>query len=107
MVLADLITRRAKDPGLEGALFSFLSIDVSPDLAQAKVRVSVMGDDDQKRDVIEALERSAPFLHREATKQLHIRRVPRLIFILDESIEEGDRMTQRLREVARSEGREL
>ncbi len=98
---------RVKDHGLADTLFSFMSVDVSPDLAHARVKVSVMGDDTQKAEVIAALTRSASFLHRELGKELRMRRVPHLVFELDESIEEADRMTRLLRDVAHAEGREL
>ena len=112
VVLADLVRRRAKDPQLSAAMFSFVSVEVSPDLSHANVRVSVLvppdqAADDAKAAVIAALTRSEPFLHREMGKELHMRRVPRLHFILDESIEEADRMTTLMRDVARSEGREF
>lgn len=106
-VLADLVTRRVKDPDLLDALITFTNAEVSPDLGHAKVSVSVMGDAEQKNRVIEALRRSEPYLHREMGRQLHIRRVPHLRFHLDESMEEADRLTAMMRDIARAEGRDL
>lgn len=106
-MLADAVRLRVKDPRLADALFTFTHVDVSPDFAHARVDVSVMGDDAQKREVVEALTHSASFLQREVNRQVKLRRIPALHFELDESIEEGDRMTQMLRDVARSEGRDL
>lgn len=106
-VLAELVTRRAKDPGLHEAIFSFVAVDVSPDLWHARVHVSVLGDAEQKAKVLEALHRSTPFLHRELTRELHIKRVPQLDFELDESIEEADRITTLMRDIARAEGRDF
>ena len=80
---------------------------MAPDLSHARVGVSVMGDDEEKASVLEGLQRSAPFLQREMNREVHLRRVPSLTFYLDESMEQGDRMTQMLRDVARSEGRDL
>lgn len=106
-VLADVVRLRVKDPRLTGALFTFTEVDVAPDLSHARVGVSVMGDADVKREVIQGLTSSAPFLQREMNRQVHLRRVPALQFHLDESIEEGDRLTRMLRDVAQSEGRDL
>ena len=61
----------------------------------------------REAEVMEALTRTAPFLHRSLVKRLHMRQVPRLHFLIDHSIAEGARMTHRLREIAQSEGREL
>ena len=96
-----------KDPRLTDALLTFTHVDVSPDFSHARVDVSVMGDDEEKQAVITALEHSASFLQRQINREVKLRRVPALHFELDKSIEEGDRMTQMLRDVARSEGRDL
>ena len=98
---------RVKDPRLSGVLFTFTHVDVSPDLSHARVDVSVMGDTDVKQEVISALNHSASFLQREVNREVKLRRIPALHFELDVSIEEGDRMTQMLRHVARSEGRDI
>ncbi|MDA0302561.1 MAG: 30S ribosome-binding factor RbfA [Chloroflexi bacterium] len=106
-VLAELVRRRVKDPDVAEAMFSFVFVDISPDLSHARVHVSVLGDSTDKERVLAGLGRAEAFLHRELGKELHIRRVPRPHFILDESIEEADRMTQLLRDVAHNEGREF
>jgi ribosome-binding factor A len=98
---------RVKDPRLTGVLLTFTEVDVAPDLSHARVAVSVMGDAEVKAGVMEGLRSSASFLQREMNREVHLRRVPNLVFHLDESIERGDLMTQRLRDVARSEGRDL
>ena len=106
-MLAELVHRRVKDPDVLEALFSFVSCEVSPDLSHARVHVSVLGDSTDKERVLNGLGRAEAFLHRELGKELHIRRVPRPHFIIDESIEEADRMTTILRNVAHNEGREF
>ena len=105
--IADLLQRRVRDPSLEDVMISITHIDITADLAHARVHVSVMADDLEQRAVLDALGRSSSFLHRELVKRIRIKRVPRLRFVLDESIAEADRMTVLMRELARSEGREL
>jgi len=116
--IADLLHRNVKHPALLDAIISITRVVVSADFSRARVHVSVMipegegegegeGDADQdEATVIEALERTEPYLHRELVSRLRMRRVPRLRFIADRSIAEGDRMSAMLRGVARSEGRE-
>jgi len=106
-VLADLVRLRSKDPRLTNAFLTFTEVIVASDLSNAKVGVSVMGDAEEKAEVMAALKSAAPFLQREMNRELHIRRIPTLLFHLDESMEQGDEMTQRLRGIARSEGRDL
>lgn len=102
--IADLLQRRVRDPSLEGVMISITHIDITADLAHARVHVSVMADDLEQRAVLDALGRSSSFLHRELVRRLHIRRVPRLHFELDNSIAEGSRMSSLLRELVAGEG---
>lgn len=104
--IADLLQRRVRDPSLEGVLISVTHIDITPDLAHARVHVSVMAEDLEQRAVMDALDRSSRFLQRELVRRIQIRRVPRLHFELDDSIAEGQRMASLLREVRDSEGGE-
>lgn len=102
--IADLLQRRVRDPSLEDVMISITHIDITADLAHARVHVSVMADDLEQRAVLDALGRSSSFLHRELVRRLHIRRVPRLHFELDNSIAEGSRMSSLLRELVAGEG---
>ena len=113
--LAELIQRRLKDPALEGSLVSLTHVEVAPDLATARVHVSVLGMGDggdvdarlREQGVLAALGRAESLLHRELARELHLRRVPRLRFFADHSIGEGSRLRELMREVAQGEGRNL
>ena len=104
--IADLLQRRVKHPAVAEAIISITRIEVTPDLARARVHVSVLAAEEQQQETMEALERVEPFLHRELVKLLRIRRIPRLRFIADHSLAEGDRIAAMLRAVAQAEGRE-
>lgn len=106
-VLADLIRRRVKHPALTNVMVSITRVEVTPDFSRAKVHVSVLGDDELREEVLEGLKHSEGFLHRELAKEVHLRRVPRLEFVHDRSMEEAERLTSLIRDVARNEGREL
>ena len=117
--LADMIQRRLKDPALEGSLISLTRVEVAPDLATARVHVSVfglglsLGDGGEvdarlrEQGVLAALERAEPFLHRELARELYLRRMPRLRFFADHSIGEGNRLTELMHDVAEGEGRSV
>lgn len=102
--IAELLHRRVKHPVLQGTMVSITHVEVSPDLGTARVHVSVIGSEHPETDVIAALERSEPFLHRELVKRLRMRRVPRLRFRVDHSMAEADRISALLREVAGTDG---
>jgi ribosome-binding factor A len=71
---------------------SITQVSTSPDLRHAKVFVSVMGSEEEKRDTMVGLRSATPFVRRELGSRLALRFIPELRFMLDESIEEGDRV---------------
>ena len=105
--IAELLQREVKHPALTEVMLSITRVEVAPDLGSARIHVSVMGTPEREVEVMEALARTEPFLHRELVKRLHMRQVPRLRFLPDHSIAEADRITHLMRAVAQSEGREL
>jgi ribosome-binding factor A len=103
--LSDMLLRELNDPRL-GGLISITHVDVSPDLANAKVFVSVMGPPDEQKQAMKALEAAGGFMHRELKKRLTIRKIPFLSFRLDTSIAEGAEVLNLLDKVHEEEGPE-
>ena len=95
--ISDLVRRELKDPRI-GGLISITEVDVSPDLRQAKVYVSVLGSDDEKRSTLQALEAASHFLQRQLRRRVTIRRMPELEFVADLSLEQGARILSLLDE---------
>lgn len=89
--ISNLLQREFKDPRV-GGLVSITEVDVSPDLRQAKVYVSVLGTEEERVSTLEALGAGAAFLQRELRRRLSIRRMPELTFMRDESLERGARI---------------
>jgi ribosome-binding factor A len=78
-------------------------VEVSPDLYNARVHVSVMSETANQADAIRALNAAAGFLHKELVHRLEMRRVPFLTFQLDKSIEEGAAVLAQIEEVLHEE----
>jgi ribosome-binding factor A len=89
-ILSDLI-RQMKDPRVSG-LVSVSRVQVTPDASLARVHVSVMGSEEVRKETLRALEHAQGFLRSKLGAQMSIRHVPELQFMLDRSIEEGDRV---------------
>ncbi|HEY8346326.1 MAG TPA: 30S ribosome-binding factor RbfA [Symbiobacteriaceae bacterium] len=100
--LAELI-RNMKDPRV--GFVSVVQVQVSNDLRHAKVYVSVLGDDQAKKETMKALQGATGHLRSELAHLIRLRYVPELHFVLDESIEHGSRVAQLLAEVQREEAR--
>ncbi len=86
--ISELIRRELRDPRL-AEFVTLTRVSTSPDLATATVYVSIMGGDDEKAATIKALAHAAPFVRRQLTGRLSIRRTPDIQFTLDETMEEA------------------
>ena len=73
--LAELIRTELSDPRL-GEIVSITRVDVSPDLENASVFVSVLGDSETKTATMQALTHAAPFLRRHLLERMRIRQDP-------------------------------
>ena len=84
-----LLSREIKDPRLDG-LISITRVDTSSDLRNARVFLSVMGDQASKDAALQGIQSAASFLRRSLRDRLKLRYVPFLKFAIDESIEDAD-----------------
>jgi ribosome-binding factor A len=94
--LSMIITR---DMRFEDVLVTVNSVDITPDLRNAHVFVSVLGKGNHKA-VIGKLDENRVVLQGELTKNVVLKYTPHLTFHLDESIERGARVFQILEEIA-------
>ena len=99
--LSDLIRMRMKDPRIGFA--SITDVEVSSDLRHAKVFVSVMGDEQERRATLSALSHAAGFLRHELAQRLTIRYTPEITFRLDESIAKGVHLLDLINQVNASD----
>ncbi len=88
--LSDLIQKELADSRIGFVTIS--RVDVTTDLAHAKVFVTVLGGAKETKDSLVGLGRSASFLRTQLAKSMHTRTVPRLQFIEDKNLEHGFRM---------------
>lgn len=95
--LAPMVRRLAQDGGL--GLVTITHVDVSPDLAHAKVLVSILGAPRGSAHAVSELNESAGALRHHLAHSMRLRSVPRLRFVFDESVEEAARINALLDEV--------
>ncbi len=86
-VLAEVIMKEVKDPRM-APLVTVSKVDITNDLHQAKVYVSIIGDEKQRRETLEALESAAGFIGVNASKKVVLRYFPTLTFKLDTTVDE-------------------
>jgi ribosome-binding factor A len=75
------------------------TVEVSADLAHARVRVSVMGSDEEKAKSLEGLASAARFLRGRLARELRLRVAPELRFELDRGLEHAQRIDRLLKEL--------
>jgi ribosome-binding factor A len=92
-----LVRDEVRDPRV--GLVTITAVETSPELDHAKVYVTALGDDDEKREAVTGLQSAAPFIRGQLGRRLHIRRIPELHFQIDRVLEEASRIEALLREV--------
>ena len=97
--IADLLTREVKDSTLSSKLISITEVETSADLRLAKVYFSVYGEEDEIQAAREHLKRASGFLHHNLKERLDLRHTPYLEFVLDRSLQRGDRIMRLMRTI--------
>jgi len=87
-----------KDPRI--GLVTVTGVRVTPDLGEATVFVSVLGNDRKRRATLAGLASAHGVLQARINQHLSLRRTPRLAFQYDPSVEQGVRMTKLIDELA-------
>ena len=91
-ILADL-----KDPRVEGVTVTY--VEVSPDMRNAKVHVSIMGDETAQRLCLQGLQSSAGFLQKKISRRIDTRYTPRIKFEIDMGVKNSIALAKMLNEV--------
>jgi ribosome-binding factor A len=103
--ISELLSRQIKDPRLSGVI-SITQVKTSSDLSNARVYVSVLGDEATKQSAMEGIQSAATFLRRELRDRLTLRHVPFMKFVLDESIENADHLLRIMDQIRDSQKEE-
>ncbi len=92
------IVRTVKDPRVSGAFVSITAVDCTPDLKNAKVYYSVMGER-RKGDTQKGLENATGYIRTQIAKMLNLRITPELKFVLDDSMRHGAHISALMKQV--------
>ena len=100
--VAAFLTGSVRDPRI--GFVTVTAVEVSPDLSHARVRVSVMGSEEDKGKSLEGLTSAARFLRAQLARELTLRVTPELTFELDRGIEHAQRIDRVLRDLKEDAG---
>lgn len=93
-----MLEREVADPRLVGA--NVTHVEVSGDLRIAKIFVAPnSAGDEATREMLDGLEHAKGYFRRQLAAILDLRFAPEIRFLLDRSIEKGERFLQALEEI--------
>ncbi|MFH0920356.1 MAG: 30S ribosome-binding factor RbfA [Fibrobacterota bacterium] len=95
--ISRVLRTRIKDSRI--GFLTVTGVDISPDLENARVYVSVIGTDKEKRDSMAGLNAATPFIRKEVGHAIKLRKVPKMTFAYDEAPERGEHMYAILKEL--------
>lgn len=97
--IGDILSRRVHDPRL--ALVNVVEVTVTPDLRLARVHVSALASEPDRKAIMEALGHARGFVRHELAERLrsNLRRVPEIVFVDDHNIEYAVHIGQVLKEI--------
>jgi ribosome-binding factor A len=99
--ISQLIQYSTQDPRL--GFVTVTGVDVSGDLRQARVYISVLGDEKEAKSTLRVLANAANFFRHEMRQTLSLRYIPELTFKLDDSLERGNRIETLLDKIKEEE----
>jgi ribosome-binding factor A len=95
--IGQALEREVTDPGI--GFVTVTNVETAPDLSRARVWVSVIGTDEQRKETLAALRRAMPFIRHGLGSKIRLRRIPELDVRLDDSVERGTRVLQIINEL--------
>jgi ribosome-binding factor A len=94
--LSDILHRRYQG---ESVAITLTEVRVSPDLHDARVFVSIVGDAEEVAKKLKWLRARAKELRRELSRRIILKHMPRFEYVADESVVRGTRILQVLDEL--------
>ncbi|MCE2754043.1 MAG: 30S ribosome-binding factor RbfA [Pirellula sp.] len=98
-VVSMAILTELRDPRVQNV--TVVGVEVTPDMREAKVLVSVMGNDAQQRTVLKGLQNSVGFLQSKIADRIETRYIPRLTFVMDEGVKKSVAVQQILEQISK------
>ena len=102
--ISELLQRQVKDPRL-GNFVAVTEVSTSPDLKYARIFVSRIGSEAEKKEIMSALTAASGFFRKELARRLRLRRIPELSFQWDDSIERGVHLLELIDQVGMGKDR--
>ncbi len=98
--ISEVISFKLSNSELEGSFITVSKVDVTPDLFQARVFISILpGKNYTKEQIFAIINNARGFIRHEVSEKINLRVSPELIFILDESLDYGQKINKILNSI--------
>jgi ribosome-binding factor A len=97
--IAQIVGYELEDPRL--TMVTVTDVRLSGDKRDAKVYVTIAGNEDEHKSALAALKHAAPYVRKQLGLTLNLPRTPELHFVRDRVEEEGERVDQLLQQIER------
>ena len=95
--MGKMLLKELKDPRI--GFVTVTDVEMTGDLREAKIYVSIMGDAEQVKSSLEGLNSALGFIRREIGQRVRLRFTPEISFALDTSLDYGDHIQKILLQV--------
>lgn len=99
--LGGIISQKLKDPRI--GFVTVTDVEVTGDLQQATIFISVLGNESEKEATLAGLMKAKGFIRTEIGQRIRLRKTPEIEFAFDDSVEYGNRIESLLRQVNKEE----
>lgn len=96
--LGNIIRGEVKDPRIS-PMTTVVATEVTPDLKYCKAYISVLGDEEAAKNTMEGLQSAVRYIRGRLAQSINLRNTPEILFILDQSIAYGVRMSRLIDDV--------
>lgn len=96
--LSNIIRNEIKDPRIS-PMTTVVAVEVTPDLKFCKAYISVLGDEQARKDTYVGLKSAEGYIRKQLAGSINLRNTPQITFIMDQSIEYGVNMSKLIDEV--------
>ncbi len=96
-VVSSAILLELQDPRVRDV--TVIAVEVMPDMRQAKVHVSIMGDEKKQALGLRGLQNAAGFLQQCIGEKIETRYIPKLTFVLDQGVKKSLEVSRMLSEL--------
>lgn len=87
--VSELLVNGIRDERVHQGMVSVTHVEVAGDLQHCRIRVSVLGSEEERQQVLEGLKAASSYVKGELGRRLKMRRTPEVVFQIDRGLERG------------------